>query len=714
MGKRKIQPTANEPMNKKRKFRQMPGVGPSIATRFAQLFPDTPGFTVEDVLTRFPSADAFFSAADTAKIPLKSIKKRVCTLYEKMLNAQDVIIAEAKVDDLAQPTPAMESQLNDPMGVAPKLLGESAKAQREPPQAQQIVTAPQLNAEVEFQEVQKALVQPIAPDRPLQTAPDFVRDQILTQQQNRYHELNTAQDMLQAASNPTLPAAALTQNDARAVREAEPAVKENTFEPNRVVADLTAVDAQQQLGDTNNVSGGNKYDAAALKALGVNTLSFEQQVHGIIQSSEFLSSVRNLAYRCGFGKAFNRVLFEKGLAEYIRNGVLMKAVKMTGSGAVLGVTGGPILSKLGVMSKVSGAAGAASAAFHNTHAGYAAAAMAQAGRTVLSAAGTAVTSAVNASIAPVLWTMAKEVAVMAALVLAATGVVAVGVNALGLMSDEESAKLGNVVRTVAGYFTSATEVFKDTPESTSQVPQQFLNPFLDTDEYSYGQELKPYLPDATGIDVELYPGEVEEKKETFALFDGYKPTNWPLGNVDNKLFLDNLITMGIRYTEPLNVMPETNIGGVLRGEGVVPFAQDFPPPIDLDAVVNDCTMINSLNLNWMDADLMNDIVVQEATEEFANLFNLNDPMFVYNPKAMGVEVPEEPIPELFNPLFSEPMIDDLWRGGSGYLRVTEPAPAPAFHRTTQPGYAPVHFPQDMSMSSQLRNYTASIPTLYGF
>ena len=59
-------------------------------------------------------------------------------------------------------------------------------------------------------------------------------------------------------------------------------------------------------------------------------------------------------------------------------------------------------------------------------------------------------------------------------------------------------------------------------------------------------ELRPFLPIAGSEDVELAPGDVENKKRNILLFSDYKPPNWPLGNMDNQLYFQNLVLQGIQ------------------------------------------------------------------------------------------------------------------------------------------------------------------------
>ncbi len=74
--------------------------------------------------------------------------------------------------------------------------------------------------------------------------------------------------------------------------------------------------------------------------------------------------------------------------------------------------------------------------------------------------------------------------------------------------------------------------------------------------------LRPFFP-IMGTDALEDTVEMDELKQQNILMGQMRPVNWPLGNIDNKFWVDNLRREGFRYTGKLQVMPTLYSGGSL-------------------------------------------------------------------------------------------------------------------------------------------------------
>lgn len=83
-------------------------------------------------------------------------------------------------------------------------------------------------------------------------------------------------------------------------------------------------------------------------------------------------------------------------------------------------------------------------------------------------------------------------------------------------------------------------------------------------------ELRPMLP-VLGSSVLLQDQLNKQKQASDAISMGMsKPKNWPLGNTDNRLWVDNMVREGIRWGGNLNIFPPTYPGGTID-EGNLPW-----------------------------------------------------------------------------------------------------------------------------------------------
>jgi hypothetical protein len=193
-------------------------------------------------------------------------------------------------------------------------------------------------------------------------------------------------------------------------------------------------------------------------------------------------------------------------------------------------------------------------------------------------------------------------------------------------------------------------------------------------------ELRPFLPIAGASDVELRPGENQEKKRTEALFADYKPPNWPLGASDNLLHLHNLILKGIRWQSPLDAIPPVLQGGSLL-QGVHEYG-DFVPligPEDLDVLAVAKQMRYKLRETG-------EKIIWRNLLDSASTFRdevVSDVKFLFNPRAMGANNPQVFTPNELNPLCT-PMHLDLRVGGAEPLYNLY-GPCDAWSSTVQPG-----------------------------
>lgn len=217
-------------------------------------------------------------------------------------------------------------------------------------------------------------------------------------------------------------------------------------------------------------------------------------------------------------------------------------------------------------------------------------------------------------------------------------------------------------------------------------------------------ELRPFLPIAGAADVELGPGDNQQKKRTEALFSDYKPPNWPLGSTDNALHLHNLILKGIHWLSPLDSIPPVLQGGSLT-QGVHEYSDYVPTvsPEDLSLLAihrQMCYKLKSIGKRLIHRGLL------DSASEFRGEV-VNDVKFLFNPMAMGANNAQVFTPNELNPLVT-PMHLDLQVGGSEPLYNLF-GPCNAFSTIEQPGGAPIPPPIQSHIQGQHYNLYTTRP-----
>jgi len=177
-------------------------------------------------------------------------------------------------------------------------------------------------------------------------------------------------------------------------------------------------------------------------------------------------------------------------------------------------------------------------------------------------------------------------------------------------------------------------------------------------------DLAPFLAEATSRDVEMSVGDPNFKRVNQATFTGWKPTNWPNGNVDNPMYMENQYRQDrIVWREPLSVLPNRNAGGTAAGL-IIPSSGPMRSVVPMVSVKDDINMMSGLKERYNlcsgrgYVDQLQRNVREEAADVWQNMVR-NDPLFIYNPAVEGVQVPQLAGREIFNPLAAtewEPML----------------------------------------------------------
>ncbi len=660
------------------KFRSLFGVGPGISRVVRTLCGGTPGLTLGQVRERFPDAASLFAEAERQEVSLKNVKRRISTLYRRLLQENNAVREKggASTTDV--------TQLTQPTGTANRLTAEAVEHQRDPAPSHSIQDSADLTVPIQERAVQEAVAEPIAPNRQLETAPDFTADQIVTVQEEKYQELNNGQRMLQAAALPTLPAAAFTTNDGRSVRESAPAPATYMSDHKRDASHLDATDADAYLE-----AGGNKRRRTDDPMLARNVGDGDGSARRGPASSLFDTTILRQ-----YG------ISEQAFVTQIQN-------KLRGSG----FTSYLIAAVRGLVSNTQG---------------YITSATLQATLSALLA---------KSLFLPVLSAMSVEavpLAVASAVAWPLAGVLGGTLNRLLKASNVDRVEtpgeddpvrgyVGALVRDVYNYFgipqNEAAEGFAPTAPPGGLGPGArggtSLNPFLDSTQADMDMvdTLAEYMPAESGVSgVLLGAGEAEEMGASYAPWDGYKPSNWPLGNTDNKLFVDNLISTGIRFSGPLAVLPEHNMGGIIAG-GIPPFGADSSPE-GAEAVLDDAALVWSMSLPHSDRAILEYSMEMDARQAQRRLRpeTEDDGLFINNPKALGVRGEIELDREHFNPLITTPFQRETRHTGD--FRLITP-PAPAFSMERQPGVGfSGQMDADMTLMSSARNRVAAVPGLF--
>lgn len=660
---------------KSTKLRSVKGVGPSTLARFSQLMGFKRGLSVSDVLDQFPDSSSFMSAAEAQGVPLKGVKKRIDQAFSSMQQLATEIAQEQKHDedeDVEMMVP--EQELAEPLGGTDKYTGEGVSGQSEPHEAQQIINDPQLGPEAVSAAVAKALQEPIAPEQFPSTLPSFVDDQILTAQQDRYAELNTGQQPLQEATHPILPAAAFTTNDGRGVREANAAQRLPDVEQQKEREELTQVSEGELKSNKGGGSGMSQRMRQAFPKMSEQELQklikrqFPTLKQGLFNA---LSNILNLDVNgavTNIQKAFTKPNIRR-TAQYMLT-LLVKTKFLE-----------PLQQYLNV----------------KTNAG--------------------VLKHLAADLSKDLPLMGDSAAAASESLL------------LGLMRRITGGREWDDP-TISDQLASVAEAIPGDMYEGAQRDDE--NPFriTEVEHVELQSELQPFLAQASEYDVLMEDDtDILAKQNNQAEFSDYRPSNWPLGNLDNKLFIDNLVNQGIRFQEPLNMLPPLEAGGWARGpRGVqVRAAEENRSMSDsLAATTVDVRLLKQLCdrgcANWMDQDLIQTLVKTEAANEMRGVDHRGDPLFVHAAAAQGVRTSEESDPNLFNPLSNELSIPDLRLGGDAALTRELPVTSLSEYASSVRMGNEARLPRDETLVerflvnplSNLRNPYASMKTLNGF
>jgi hypothetical protein len=219
-------------------------------------------------------------------------------------------------------------------------------------------------------------------------------------------------------------------------------------------------------------------------------------------------------------------------------------------------------------------------------------------------------------------------------------------------------------------------------------------------------ELRPFFPIAGSLDVELAPGDIEQKKRNVKLFNNYKPPNWPLGNLDNKLYFQNLVLQGIHWESPLDSLPQVLPGGSML-DGAMEFSSDIFIPTD--ETLRDQAIMKQVEFKIPKAYgqrlvyRMHKMMASPARDQITK----GDTKYIHNPRALGVNAPLEFSNNDMNPL-DTPMHADLEVGGSRELRPIMP-PCQADAIMEQPGQMRTQIPNEVYVTNPLFNPFAMYP-----
>lgn len=200
-------------------------------------------------------------------------------------------------------------------------------------------------------------------------------------------------------------------------------------------------------------------------------------------------------------------------------------------------------------------------------------------------------------------------------------------------------------------------------------------------------ELRAYFPSAATTDFQLAPGDELIKKSNVSIFfDGYKPANWPLGNVSNALHVQNLINSGIRWKQPCQVLPMRMRGGTV--DGCVTACGEFS--IDTKTLNRvgklDDLQILDLELPYLPKFPVSSCIMPPLVKLRDQILS-KDTLFQFNPSALGVDVPQDGDPLSFNPRANDTWEPVLRVGGRSRAFQNVEAPADAYNVDTQPGFS---------------------------
>lgn len=121
----------------------------------------------------------------------------------------------------------------------------------------------------------------------------------------------------------------------------------------------------------------------------------------------------------------------------------------------------------------------------------------------------------------------------------------------------------------------------DNPRDDTAANQTDLSEYNDKQQADRDtlSSLRPFFP-VMGTDFLDTTVEQDKLKEQNLMMGMSKPANWPLGNVDNPMWVNNLVNEGFRYMGPMALMPPIYQGGNLT-DGATLYGSWVPTPTRL-------------------------------------------------------------------------------------------------------------------------------------
>jgi hypothetical protein len=282
------------------------------------------------------------------------------------------------------------------------------------------------------------------------------------------------------------------------------------------------------------------------------------------------------------------------------------------------------------------------------------------------------------------------------------------------LSEEISKGIGGAVTSLAEYQDIRNKIIKQggSEADVRKVLQELEETSGTTElEKNRGQplredDLRPFMPVAGVRDVELAPGDIEQKKRNVKLFNNYKPPNWPLGNVDNKLFFQNLVLQGIHWESPLDSLPQVLPGGSLLGP-----AQEFESDVYIpdNTTLRDMAVMKQVEFKmpYTHGQCLLKRMHKNLAAEARAQITIGDTKYIHNPRALGVDADLADGNWDFNPL-DTPLHADLQVGGSRELRPLIPR-CDADALLTQIGQADTLPPNEIYTTNPLFNAFGMYP-----
>lgn len=684
--------------------------------------------TVKTLLEQHPNIDSLLNSAMKSRLPVAGYRSRLARAYNYVAPVQYNQVEEQvrkQEEKTNNEIAEVEMDTTAPMGEKNRLTGEAMERQVQPATANMITDKNDISLQGQQTAVNEAMEDLVKPTKQPQTLPDFHKDQKLTIQADHYEEKNTVQPLLKATEvlqgvPSTMPAVARTNNDGENIREA--AMPDDTVEEPRAEAVAMDVEDAERWFQQEGSKDRSFLDKHQRRMIQSQRRYEYRTKHTPWQIPLHLRQLRREidANFIGVDTRFKRQGVFKNIKEIydqakpISTEVKVHLMKEV-SKEIKKHTGVSLdninVSNKGVMRKVWDAAVKNSAQY------------------LTSISLGLITTFVGQDL------KAAALAVQAAII-PFKEVIAGGVllwitwqymydvwekfttfkNRVIMDKERWDAQTKRWVPRDGttqinwdnlndGFWKTFTDYIyfdrtRENVRETEQAKQKLIDegeplaqqreddhypqPASNQDQrYSsdsmHGRiplkdsELAAYFPQAANTDVMPVPGDNIAKMTTIALFEGYKPPNWPLGNTDNQIHVSNIIREGIRYFEPLNLEPMIRRGGTLHGN-VPAFGTLDNNDMRKDTVggsfsLNDSTSRYLLNLPiFYNEYEIGKYTIPEYVVDLRDALLSTDTLFEYNPSAMGVRTPQDPDTLAFNPRANDLMEPEKRRAGAhGYF-----------------------------------------------